>query len=54
MRNNVNGLLEELITKAEVLWHIIKHDPAGLNGQAFIDATNALVSLKLLRVELSR
>ena len=53
MNNKVNGLLEELITKAEVLKLIIQKDPAGLNARAFLEVTDALLSLKMLRVELS-
>ena len=52
--NKLNGRVEEVISKAEVLKLIIQKDPAGLTARAFLEVTDALLSLKMLRVELSQ
>lgn len=53
MTNDTKELLEDLITKTEVLKLVIAKDPAGMNGRAYLDASDALLSLKLVQVELS-
>lgn len=53
MTNTTKELLEDLITKTKVLTLIIAKDPAGMNARAYLDASDALLSLKLVQVELS-
>ena len=53
MDDKVNSLLEELITKAEVLKLVIQKDPAAINTRAYLDACDTVTSLKMIQVELS-
>ena len=53
MDDKVKTLLEELITKAEVLKLVIQKDPAAISTRAYMDAHNAVTSLKMIQVELS-
>ena len=52
MDDKVKTLLEELITKAEVLKLVIQKDPAALSTRAYMDTCDALTSLKMVRVEM--
>jgi len=54
MTNDPKELIADIITKTEVLKLIVQKDPSGLNARAFFDVTDALLSLKLLQVELTR
>ncbi len=53
MTNDTKLLLEDIITKTKVLTLIIAKDPAGINARAYLDSCDALLSLKLIQVELS-
>ena len=54
MDDKVNSLLEELITKAEVLKLVIQNDPAALSTRAYMDACDTVLSLKMIQVELTQ
>jgi len=54
MNNGTKALIEDIIAKTEILRLLIQKDPDGLNARAFLDISDAILSLKLLEVELTR
>lgn len=54
MNNGTKALIEDIIAKTEVLKLIVQKDPAGMSARAYLDVTDALLSLKLVEVELTQ